>query len=108
MQDLLFKNLTSIDKRRKIISCSEILDKEGVRSIVRRHFVYFIREIVEEDLPEVQERPQLFVIKERDTKLQREKFFCKIKGYVYVVKNQKKYQITYIHSLKVVLAMCSS
>ncbi len=45
MRDLLFKNLTSDDRKRKILASSEIVEKEGVRSIIRRHFICIIRQI---------------------------------------------------------------
>ncbi len=101
MRDLLYKNLTSRDKRRKVIACSEISDKQGVRSIIRRHFIYMVKEVsgASPQKPE----PYLYVLKVRDTKTQTEKFLCRIKGSVFVVHNGKLFLIIFQHSLKITL-----
>jgi len=36
MRSLLYKNLTSADRSRRVIASSETTDKEGVHSVVRR------------------------------------------------------------------------
>lgn len=102
MRDLLFKNLTSSDRKRRIIASSEIVDKQGIRSIIRRHFVCIIKEIGHESL----ERPLpcLYVIKERNTREQKEKFFCRIKGSIYAISNGRIFLILFMHSLKINLA----
>ena len=101
MRDLLFKNLTSTDNHRKVLSSSEIVDKEGIRTIVHRHFVYFVREMDKQ--PETLEQPYLSVIKERNTKLRYERFYCRMKGTLVVKRNEKIYKINFMHSLKICL-----
>lgn len=101
MRDLLFKNLTSIDNRRKILSSSEIVDKEGIRTVVHRHFVYFVREVAEP--PETLEPPYLAVLKERNTKLHYERFYCRMKGSMLVKRDGKTFKINFMHSLKICL-----
>lgn len=99
MKDLLFKNLTSIDKRRKVIASSEIVDNQGVRSIIRRHFVCIIKEIKENKLQ--RPSPYLYILKEHNTREQKEKFFCRIKGSVCAVNNGRLFLILFMHSLKI-------
>ncbi len=99
MRDLVFKNLTSDLKKRKIISCSETFDKEGLRSTIRRHFICAIKEIKDKELK--RPLPSLYVLKETNTKEHREKFLCKIKGSVYVVHEGKLYIIFFMHSLRI-------
>lgn len=99
MRDLLFKNLTSSDKKRRVIASSEIVDKQGVRSIIRRHFICLIKEINNDDLH--RPLPYLYVIKERNTREQKEKFFCRIKGSIYAISNGKLFLILFMHSLKI-------
>lgn len=99
MRDLLFKNLTSADRKRRIIASSEIVDKQGVRSIIRRHFICTVKEInanEEEKLP-----PYLYVLKERNIKEQRQKFFCKIKGSIYAILDGRLFLILFMHSLMI-------
>lgn len=99
MRDLVFKNLTSSDKRRKILASSEIMDKEGVRCIIRRHFICLIKEI---NGPHPQRPlPYLYVLKERNSREQKEKFFCRIKGSVFAVNNSRLFLILFMHSLKI-------
>ena len=102
MRDLLFKNLTSTDKKRRIIASSEIVDKQGVRSIIRRHFICMLKEIKDEGLQKP--LPYLYVIKEHNTKEQKEKFFCRIKGSIYAISNGRLFLIRFAHSLKINLA----
>lgn len=101
MRELLFKNLTSLEKRRKIVASSEIVDNQGVRSIIRRHFVYVVKEI--KDGWAQRPRPYLYVLREHNNKNQRERFFCRLKGSVYVVSNGRLFLILFMHSLKITL-----
>ena len=101
MRDLLFKNLTSTDRKRRIIASSEIVDRDGVHSIIRRHFICLIREI--EDNKIHKPLPYLYVLKEHNTKEQKEKFFCRMKGSILVVSSGKLFLVLFMHSLKVSL-----
>lgn len=101
MRDLVFKNLTSESKRRRVISSSEVANKEGVRSVIHRHFICVIKEISHKEM----QRPvsYLHVLKEHNNKECRERFFCKIKGSVYAVNKDKLYLILFMHSLSISL-----
>ena len=101
MRDLLFKNLTSPDRGRKIIASSEVADKEGVHSVVRRHFTYIVKSIPSTNIAKPQ--PYLYVLKERNNKQKREHFFCKIKGSVLAQNNGSFFQILFVHTLSVEL-----
>ena len=105
MRDLLFKNLTSDDKKRKIIASSEIVDKAGVRSEIRRHFICVVKEIKNNKV----ERPQpyLYVLKEHSNREQKEKFFCRMKGSVFAVSQGRLFLILFMHSLKISLKAIS-
>jgi hypothetical protein len=101
VRDLLFKNFTSDDKRRKIITSSEVVDREGVRSVINRHFVCLVKEIP--DAKAERPQPYVHVIKEHNSREQKEKFFCKIKGNVCAVSNGRLFLILFVHSLKISL-----
>jgi hypothetical protein len=101
MRDLLFKNITSDDKRRKIIASSEILDKAGVRSTIRRHFVCMVKEVKGNQTQ--RPLPYLCVLKEHNTRKQKERFFCKIKGSVFAVSNGRLFLVVFMHSIKISL-----
>jgi len=99
MRDLLFRNITSTDKKRKIIASSEIDDKQGMRTIIRRHFVCIVKEIKERNL--TKPLPYLYVLKEHNSKEHKEKFFFRIKGSICAISNDKLYLILFMHSLKI-------
>lgn len=99
MRDLLFKNLTSEDKKRRVIITSEIADKDGVRSVIRRHFVCIVKEAEEDQGQRI--APYIYVLKEHNTKEHREKFFCRIKGSIYAICGERRYLILFTHSLKI-------
>jgi hypothetical protein len=103
MRDLLFRNLTSEDKKRKVIASSEVADREGVHSVIHRHFVCMMKEV--KDASTVQRPdPYLYVLKESNTKDGRQKFFCRIKGSIFAVAQDKIYLVSYMHSLKICLS----
>ena len=101
MRDLLYKNLTSADRKRRVIASSEITDKEGVHSVVRRHFSYMIRQVEKADV--VKPAPYLYVLKERNTREKKEHFFCKIKGSLLAVNKGKFFLIVFVHTLSIQL-----
>jgi hypothetical protein len=101
MRNLIFKNLTSHTKRRKIISSLEIIDRQGLRSIVRRHFIGIIREINNEEF--AQPLPYVYVLKEHNNKEQKGRFLCRIKGCIYLKTNARRFVIFFMHSLKITL-----
>ncbi|MFA5145097.1 MAG: hypothetical protein WC723_03715 [Candidatus Omnitrophota bacterium] len=103
MRDLLFKNLTSVDRKRKVVSTSETMENQGIRSVIRRHFVCMMKEVMAEDM-EKKPSPYLYVLKIRNAKEQKEKFFCRIKGSVYAINKGRIFLIVFAHSLKVDLA----
>ncbi|MCK9595215.1 MAG: hypothetical protein M0R35_06015 [Candidatus Omnitrophica bacterium] len=101
MRDLLFKNLTSSDHHRRIIASSEVSDKSGIRTTVRRHFVYLVREVPNNKIE--RHLPYLFVLKERNTHTKSEKFYCRMKGNIYAVSHGKLLHIQFMHSLRIYL-----
>ncbi|MDD5561422.1 MAG: hypothetical protein PHT50_04760 [Candidatus Omnitrophica bacterium] len=101
MRDLLYKNMTSPDRSRRVIASSEIADKEGVHSVVRRHFACMVKQI--ENSAAEKPAPYLYVLKERNTREKRERFFCKIKGGLLAVNKGKVFLIVFIHTLSIQL-----
>jgi hypothetical protein len=103
MRDLLYKNLTFPDRGRKIIASSEVADKAGVHSVIRRHFFYIIKPVKGTEL--VKPQPYLYVLKERNTQQKREHFFCKIKGSILAVNGGNFFQISFVHTLSIELTV---
>ncbi|MCM8801562.1 MAG: hypothetical protein NC912_06165 [Candidatus Omnitrophica bacterium] len=102
MRDLLFKNLTSQDKRKRVISTLEINEEEGIYSIIRRHFICLIKEIKDKPLPKP--LPCLYILRETNHKKQLQKFFYRIKASVYIVRKEGLFQVLFAHSLMIILS----
>lgn len=105
MRNLLFKNLTSSDKRKKILVSSEIVDKKGVRSITRRHFVCLVKEVRDGKL--TAPAPYVSVLKEHNSKKQTGRFFCKVKGNMHISVDERVYLIVFMHTLRINLELVS-
>lgn len=101
MTDMVYKNLVSGQKKRRIISSSETSEERGVRSTIHRHFVYVIKEL---DKAKTLDKPlpYLYILKTYNIKERKEKFFCRIKGSVYAQSNGKPLLILFMHSLKII------
>jgi len=112
MRELIFKNLTSENKRRKDLYISETLDKDGVRTITRRHSVYIIgnRNKVKDEKELMQHKTQnpinttsrhVFIFKKRDTKLKKDSFICDVVGKFYAVVKNDLYSVAFKHSFEI-------
>jgi hypothetical protein len=99
MRDLVFKNLTSLERKRRILASSEIMDSQGMRRVIQRHFVCIVKPV--KDTNGERPLPYLYVLKKKDNREHKEQFFCRIKGSVLAVNNGKLYLILFMHSLKI-------
>ena len=100
MRDLLYRNLTSSDKKRRVVASAEVVDRQGIRSVIRRHFICILKE-VESNAQAVKPKSAIRVIKEHNSRDHRERFFCSIKGSVYAVNKDKLYLVLFMHSLSI-------
>ena len=107
MRDLLFKTLTSTDKRKRVIASTEVAEKSGMRTETTRHFVCLIKEVKVGEKT-VRPLPYLYVRKEHNSKEHRQRFFCRIKGSIYATSNNCLYLIYFAHSLKINLKVLSA
>lgn len=112
MREVVFKNLTSGDKKRRDLYVSETVDKNGIRTITRRHSIYIIagHNKIEnaEDLvkykniaPENEAKRHVFVFKKHDTKLKKDTFVCDVVGRFYAVVKDEIYSVAFKHSFEV-------
>ena len=101
MRNILFKNITSQDRRQRVLASSEFMDQKGIRSCIHRHLVCRIEDMTTADY--VLPRPDLYVIRKQDTRFRLEHFYCRIKGQTYLAINEKVYLVAFIHSLRIEL-----
>jgi len=113
MRELLFKNLTSINPRKKDIVLREIVERDGVKAQTERRCFYFIKSVEnvkgQEDLqkwlskqgasPEMSKR-HFHIFKEHSDCTGEDKVICKIAGTFYAVADKRVYTIAFLHSFK--------
>lgn len=101
MRELLLKNLTKLEKGRKIISVSEVSKRDGYLAHTERHLIYMVKKT--QDLRKGLSQPRLYILKVHDSKQRQEKLFFKVKGNFYVVSQNCLYIVYFCHSFKIQL-----
>ncbi len=99
MRKILFKNLTSLKKRRKVISVSERSEDKECNTHVQKSFVYIVS-------PEIRidgsiSQPDIYIKKYFNTRTKEEKFYFKVKGYFYITKDLSFLKVSFCHSLRI-------
>jgi len=107
MRQIIFKNLTSPDKRKKVIVNEETFEKSGIRTHIIRHLICLIEEVSPQDKVSVPS-PCLYVLKERNHQKQIERFIFRLKGSIYAVCGGNLYLISFLHSLKIHMNVLST
>lgn len=112
MRELLFKNMTSQDKKRKDLYVSETVSRDGVVTTTQRHSTYILNACNKfntlEKMTEWKnkidlktEKRHIFVIKKRDTKTNKYMFICDVVGRFYAVSGFDIYSIAFKHSFEI-------
>ncbi len=103
MRDLVFKNLTSKDRTRKILLAKETIDEDGIQTRIHKHLIYNVSEVKEGQTMEKVDG-ELFITKEKNTKLKTESFFIKMKSGMFANCNNKVFMVNFLQSLKIELS----
>ena len=114
MREVLFKNLTSAQSRKKDILLKEVFERDGVVARTERRSFYFIKDVMhlpgdEElkkwvDSQEAGQKPvkrHFHILKEHNDAMGIDKFICKILGIFYAVVDRDIYTIAFMHSFKI-------
>lgn len=114
MREILFKELTSGNLRKKDTVLREAFEKDGIQAKTERRCFYFIKDIMQaqdanglqewfnsQKNPETQEKRQFHIMKEHNDVIGEDKVICKISGTFYAVFNNTVYSIGFLHSFKV-------
>jgi hypothetical protein len=112
MRELLYKNITSENKKRRDLYVSETFDKDGIVTTTQRHSVYIIgasnkfknlEELLEwkKNAGQHAGKRHIFIIKKRDTKLNKDMFICDVIGKFYAVSGCDIYSVAFKHSFEV-------
>lgn len=102
MLELQYKNLTSVEKGKKIISICEESQKNGFLTRTYKKFIYLVKDT--ENLRASLVQPRFYILKIHDSKNRKERFIFKVKGSFYVVSNKQIRVVYFCHSFKIDLA----
>ena len=99
MREILFKNATSLQKKRKAISVSERSEDKECKTFVRKSFVYLVtpQMRVEQPIPS----PDIYIRKTYNTRSKEEKFSFRVKGFFYIARESCFLQVSFCHCLKI-------
>lgn len=115
MRQILFKNLTSLNSRKKDIFLKEVFERNGLIAKTERRCFYFIKDITRlagtEDLQKwldsqsdkelCRNKRHFFIYKEHSDGKGVDKLICKIAGNFYAVVGSSVYHIAFLHYFKV-------
>ncbi|MDP8259551.1 MAG: hypothetical protein P9L96_00890 [Candidatus Gygaella obscura] len=99
MRDIVLRNLTSANKKRRIMTSCETINQNGVETRINRNFIYRVSEkqrLESDNVP----APKIYIYKNSDSKNQQSKFSYKVKGSMYLVNEEKVYLVNYLHSFR--------
>ena len=115
MREVVFRNLTSANSRKKDIFLQEVFEKDGVVAKTERRCFYFIKDVVhieqQEDLQLWRDgknaeggvnRRQFYIFREHSDDHGEDRLLCKILGTFYVVVDNNVYTIAFLHSFRVI------
>ena len=99
MREVLYRNLTSLKNKRKVISVSDKSENKNISTHIHRTFIYVVSNEVEavEDLP----APVFCITKNFNTKTKEEKFSFRVKGIFYVTNDESFLRVNFCHSLRI-------
>lgn len=106
MRDMVFKNLTSADKKKRVLWASETINEDGILTRIHKYLIYLIKEIPREEIQK-NEKPEIFVTKYRSIKEKCEKLQIKMKGGLYCLSKEKCFHVAYCHTLRIDLSQSS-
>ena len=103
MRDMIFKNLTSQDKRKRVLWASETINENGLLTKIHKYLIYIVKEVKKEDVRKP-EKPEIYVLKLRDTGDRIERFQIKMKGGIYCLTKERYFFVSFCHTLKIDLS----
>jgi hypothetical protein len=115
MREVVFKNLTSVNARKKDIFLREVFEKDGVVAKTERRCFYYITDIIhldnQDDLQKWLDsqgnsgaagKRKFYIFREHSDKHGEDRLLCKILGTFHVIVDNMVYAIAFLHSFRVV------
>ncbi|MDD5236709.1 MAG: hypothetical protein PHU91_03520 [Candidatus Omnitrophica bacterium] len=100
MRDLVYKNITSHNRTRRVISSQEVFNRQGMHTTVVRRFICIVRAINKKSEYK-HNKPHVYVFKYHNSVTQEDEFFFRIRGSVCLAQNQKNFLVDFCHSVRI-------
>ncbi len=114
MREIVFKNLTSQDRRRRDLFISETVLENGVQTTTQRRSIYMIKNhstyknsaelnkfANQTQCQDGKNSRHIFILKKHDSKSKKDTFICDVVGTFYIVVNEDIYTVAFKHSFEV-------
>ncbi len=101
MKHVIFRNRTSQEHHRKMISIDEFAQDKDAKTHVRKSFLYQVNVVENGDFEE--KSPEMFIQKRIDTKKQFEEFCFRTKGSFCISNGAQVVRVEFSHALKIQL-----
>ena len=101
MREILYKRRDSLQRKRKIMSISDLSDKKDYTSSVRKKFIYVVSPAEKSELDLKQ--PQIYITKQYNSETKEEKFSFRVKGSFYMNQDRCLFKVNFRHSLRIVI-----
>jgi hypothetical protein len=114
MREILYKNLTGIDNKKRDLCIREVVAKDGVLATIERRCIYFVRDRIHIKDPSnldelrrlkktenVWKKKHFHILRRHDSSTGEDKLICKVAGTFYAIAGHYVFCIAFVHSFKV-------
>jgi len=114
MREILFRNMTSEDFKKRYLKIIENLSKNGLSTHTERRCFYYVKSAIDikcvNDLDRLEElkdgqqnnrKRNFHIMRIKDIHTGFEKLICKVCGNIYVIIGNRMYCIGFMHSFKI-------
>lgn len=121
MREILIKNLTASNNRKRDLCIRETMQKDGIMVKTERRCVYLVRGKVHMehryDLHELEtlkksggtrKKKHFYITRSHDTRTGEDKLTCRVAGTLYVIVKQEIFCVTFVHSFRTDFSTVSS
>lgn len=117
MREILYKNLTNIDNRKRDLCIREVVEKGGITARVEKRCIYFVRDIIcikdpsdveclksLRETNDARKKRHFHVIRKHNSDTGEDKLICKVAGTLYAVMGRCVFCVAFMHSFKINLS----
>ena len=121
MREMIFKNLTADDFKKRDILITEVVEGDGVIAKIERRCKYFVtnmnhfdnvtgyEEIMKSKIcKESPIKKEYFILRKKDDDSGEDVLICKVFGNLYAVVEDYVFYVAYLHTIKVKLSTLSA